>query len=443
MKHNPFISKKSYFDESASFLKGAKKRKLLSRWNKGLLIGTKKISIKNSLQGALVLAPTGQGKTVSYVIPNLLNIKNASAIVLDPSSEIYNLTANYLRSKKFDVKKLDINNPNESEKYNPLGSCKTKADIVQIADAIVDLAYPNTSSDGVFWNSGAAQIIRIISNSLKSDPAKFNLPEVYKLLNRLSFDKDFVNEHLSNTLDEELWNEYKGLLSNNEKVWGSFLGTAKVALASMGNPALEKIAYESSLDFNSLRRTPTVLFLCVPEHEIKFFSFYISLLFRDFFNEMMTLPSKKDLVVYALCDEAGNIRINQLDVFLTVLRKRKVSVSLILQSLQQLKTLYGESAPVIAENCLSHLYFGGISHETTVQLSQKLGMTFNKPEFSFFPTNKPDPFSKQKIPLMTAEAIRCMKPNNILYFYGNLPAVQVKLLPWYKSSSMKRKLRRN
>jgi len=440
---NIFKEKKSYFEDSASFLHGAKKRKLLNRFNKGLVIGSKRISVSKSLQGALVLAPTGQGKTTSYIIPNLLRLYKSSAIVLDPSSEIYNLTSNYLKSKKFTVKKLDINNPTESEKFNALNACKSKADIAQLSDAIIELAYPNTNSDGIFWNSGAAQLIRIMANSLKSNPAKFNLPEVYKLLNQLSYDPGSVNKHLSETLDQDLWEEFKGLLSNNEKIFGSFLGTAKVSLASMGNPALEQIASENTIDFSSLRKTPTILFLCVPEHEIKFFSFYISLLFRDFFNEMMTLPSKNDLVVYVLADEAGNIRIDQLEVFLTVLRKRKISISLILQSLQQLKALYQESASVIAENCLSHLYFGGISHETTVQLSQKLGMAYKREkEFSFLPTNKKESLSNEKIPLMTAEAIRCMKPNNALYFYGNLPAAQVKLLPFYKSSSMKRKLRR-
>jgi type IV secretory pathway TraG/TraD family ATPase VirD4 len=439
---NPFINQTSHFDDNAYFLKGIERFQLLNNWfNTGLVIGTKRITVQKSLQGALLVAPTGVGKTTSYIIPNLVSLSDCSIIVLDPSGEIYDLTAKYL-SKNFTVQTLNLTNPKISEKYCPLFSCKTKDDIAMLADAIIESAFPNSKGSEIFWCQGAMSIINIMINSVKNQPLNYNLAYVYQLLNRLEFDKDFINKHLSETLDDELFNQYKGLLSQPEKVFGSMLGTAKIALSPMGTPSLKQVSSANTINFNNFRKTPTILFVCVPEHRVKFYGFYLSLFFRECFESFMPLPTKKDLVVYMLLDEGGNIYIPQLDTYITVLRKRKVSVSLVLQSLHQLEALYGKNAPIISENLLSHLYYPSLSLETCRDLSQKLGMTEKKPAFTFLPSNEKSNIPKTKIPLMSAEAIRCMQDNRGLYFYGNLPAAKVKFKPWFKSFSMKRKIGR-
>lgn len=439
---NPFINHTSHFDETAYFLKGVQRFQLLNNWfNTGLVVGTKRITTQKSLQGALVLAKTGVGKTTSFLIPNLLRLKKSSAIVLDPSGEIYDLTAKYL-SKNFTVQTLNLTNPKISEKYNPLFSCKTKDDIAMLADAIIESAFPNGKGSEVFWNQGAKSIINIMINSVKNQPQNYNLGYVYELLNRMEFDKDFIREHLSKTLDESLLNQYIGMRQQPDKVFGSMLGTAKIALSPMGTPSLKQVSCDNTINFENFRKTPTVLFVCVPEHRVKFYGFYLSLFFRECFESFMPLPTRKDLVVYMLLDEGGNIYIPQLDTYITVLRKRKVSVSLVLQSMHQLQALYGDSAPIISENLLSHLYYPGLSLETCKDLSQKLGMTEKKSEFSFLPSNKKSNAPKTKISLMSAESIRCMRDNRGLYFYSNLPAAKVKFKPWFKSFSMKRKVGR-
>ena len=111
----------SHIDKSAMFLTGIDRFNLMNRFNTGLSLdgSNKKISLKRSLQHVLVLAPSGAGKTTSYIIPNLLRLKHSSSIVLDPSQEIFNLCGKKL-SKKFDVKVLNVTNLSISERWNPL-----------------------------------------------------------------------------------------------------------------------------------------------------------------------------------------------------------------------------------------------------------------------------------------------------------------------------------
>lgn len=140
-----------------------------------------------------------------------------------------------------------------------------------------------------------------------------------------------------------------------------------------------------------------------------------------------------------LLDEVGNTYVNGLSGYITTLRKRKVSVSLILQSTRQLYSLYKDDADTILENTLNHIYFPGLSLETCQKLSQKLGFRYSNHQSAFFPTNKKE-YGREA--LMSVESIRTLKSNRAIYIYGNLPPVMLRLTPWFKSFSLKRKLRK-
>ena len=59
----------------------------------------KRLSEKTSFQNCLVCAPTGVGKTQTFILPNLLKINGQSVVVTDPSGELYDSCYCYLESK--------------------------------------------------------------------------------------------------------------------------------------------------------------------------------------------------------------------------------------------------------------------------------------------------------------------------------------------------------
>ena len=75
-------------------------------------------------------------------------------------------------------------------------------------------------------------------------------------------------------------------------------------------------------------------------------------------------------------DFASNAVIPDFDKVISVIRSREIYVSLILQSLSQLDSMYGKDrAMTIINNCDSCLYFGGQDVETARYIAVKANKT--------------------------------------------------------------------
>ncbi|MCQ2748153.1 MAG: type IV secretory system conjugative DNA transfer family protein [Mycoplasmoidaceae bacterium] len=72
----------------------------------------------------LVFGMTRSGKTQGFVLPTIL--ANASCnnkpcfVITDPKNELYKLTSLYLEKHGYRIWKLDVTNPTNSNRLNPL-----------------------------------------------------------------------------------------------------------------------------------------------------------------------------------------------------------------------------------------------------------------------------------------------------------------------------------
>jgi type IV secretion system protein VirD4 len=430
----------SHTQKSAKFLTGIERFSLLNQFNNGLVIdGKSRISEKDSMQGTIVLGASGFGKSTVFSVSNLMKIKNASMYVMDPSQELYDLTHKYLE-KHFEVVSINLIDVSLSSAWNPLTKATTNEDMKMIADAIISSSFPEENGSTRFWNEQAKSLIYLLLVSILNRPEKKNLMYVYNMLNRFNeSDKKELTKELSENLDNDAWLEYKGLVSQPEKVLGSTIATAKTALSPIATETLKKISSTNEIEFETFRKKPTVLFICVAENRLKEYGLFLALLWREIMETLMEMPQKKDLIQYLMLDEAGNVFVPKLANYITVLRKRKVSTSLILQSMRQLKSLYGDDSATIIENTKNHIYFPGLSFQTCKELSQKIGNAAENSESVYFPTNKK---KGTKAALISPESIRTLKNGRALFISGNLPVVLLKLHPWYKNFWMKLKLKK-
>ena len=110
----------------------------------------------------LIIGVPGSGKTRSHVLPNLCNMDDSSAILLDPKGELYSLTAEMMRNKGYSVKLLDFDEPDnpDSSFYNPLRYCKTTDDILSLSKLLVSEDQAKTKDS--FWPNSA----QVLANAL-------------------------------------------------------------------------------------------------------------------------------------------------------------------------------------------------------------------------------------------------------------------------------------
>lgn len=444
---------KSKIYGSADFLKGRAKRRLLSTSNKGLVIdGVSRISLQKSFQHLCIVAPTGAGKTTRYIFPNILNAKRESLVITDPSAEIYRKSAAYLESQGYQVLALNVADVENSVKYNPLARATNYSDVMKVVDVLVEAAYPNSGANEAFWLDGAKSFLAILIKSLTNCPEeKRNLNTVRTLLHQYGGEQEQLDEWLSTYLDEGTFSEYKSFSMQDEKVVSGFLSTAKTALQKLGDPKLQALMQEDNIDFEQLRTQKTALFLIVPEHELRYYAFLLRILYTQLFNMCMELPKKgeKYLDILVFLDECGNIgKIPAFSTLMTTLRKRNVSVSLVLQDVQQLVNIYGQAdaSTILHGGCASKVFYPGLSLKTCEELERVLGKkTVIHTEGGFsenrFGSPKEQREREMGRSLLTADEIRTLSEDKAIFIHGNLKPVLLHTKPWFKNRRLLKKVR--
>jgi type IV secretion system protein VirD4 len=92
--------------------------------------------------------------------------------------------------------------------------------------------------------------------------------------------------------------------------------------------------------FQDLRDEKIALFFQVPEQKMHNYSFILNLFYTQFFNFAMQSLDNTKMPIYTLLDEFGHQTIPHFSSIITTIRKYKVSISIILQSISQLEAKY-------------------------------------------------------------------------------------------------------
>jgi len=409
----------------------------LNAKNDGLVInGLDRLDLKHSFNHMAVIAPTGAGKTTGYIIPNVLQL-NHSMLITDPSGEIYQKTRKHLRQKGFKLKTINPNDLKHTHFYNPLAKVKTDTEIKKISDILITNAYPEPKGDQEFWNNAARNIINIVIRVLKKgDPKKNNLAGVRNLLQLYGssqFDQTVAQNAVQSTL-----NEFLGFERQDTKVKQGAISTAKYALEPFSDPDLCQLTEIDTIRYEDLRNRLTAIFVIVPEHEISYYSFLLSMMYTQIFNFCATMhPGSKNFPVFFLMDEFGNSgKIPNFETLITTLRKRSCSISIILQDLKQVTKIYGKDSDstIINGGCTGKIFFPGLGIETCTQIEKMLGQKT---------VNQSTEFGKKQMigrSLYTADEVRRMRPDEAIFFYGNRPPIKLKITPYYNNNSFQSRI---
>lgn len=425
--------------------------KFLNGMNRGLVIDgqDKRLSEKDSFNHMAVIARSGGGKTTSYIVPNILKLASSknSMIVTDLSGELYEQTSGYMHKKGFKVYALDPEDLNSSIGYNPLYYALTSVEIDEVAEILIRSANPGQiKPEDKIWIDGAKNFLAILIKVLvgTKDYRYINLANLKYLLNNYNASypdpetgtKNYkLDDLVYKYCDDRTFDEWRGFMGSNEKTLQSFLATANTALNAIGiNENLALLTANHSINFENFRKEKTILYIKVPQHKQELYSFLLNLFYKQFFNAMMNrLPSKNDLAVFCLLDEFGNMAIPHFSSTVTTIRKYKVSISIVIQSLKQLETKYGrdDAHTIMTGGITGKLYYSGADYEMSEMLSRSIGTQY---------VNRVDEYGRVhyfKEPVLSADEIRTMGDNEVLFIYGNKLPLKMNVKPYFKDFVLK------
>lgn len=323
----------------------------------------------------LVIGPTGAGKTRSYVMPNVLD-SHESMIILDTKGALYEQLCDMLTYKGYDVKLLDFRNLHRSFGYNPFDHIRyekakglySEKDILSLSSCLIS----DLSSKEPYWDNAARQYLAcLISYVLEALPEEeHDLISVMKLLHIMSgdvFEKMMYELHLEKP-DSSAYLRYMNIkdMRTAEKMDSSIKGILSTNLDPLCfDEAMVLYHHPSKIDFRTFGERKTALFLTISDTDRsldKLADAFMSQALQQLcLSADQTAHHRLKVPVRLYLDDfANSLFIPDFDKIISVIRSREISVSVILQSVAQLNSLYGEAkASTIINNCDRLLYLGG------------------------------------------------------------------------------------
>lgn len=338
-----------------------------------------------------IIGPSGSGKTRGYVIPNIMQEKDSSMVIVDTKGNLYTQLSPLLEKRGYKVMLLDFRDPDNSIGYNPFhyigfDSEKNKYNDVDIL-SLAGCLHGNESTQEPYWDYAARNLAACICGYVLEvlPKSKHNFHSFIKLFNHIMpgiADELFGELATQNpkSFAVSQYNFFKTVM-NAEKTFACVKSILAASISCLGSEdLLELFNKDEKIDFCSLGTEKTALFVNVSDTDRSLdvlFSIFYTQLFHtlcDFADSRSDSRLPIPVRVY-LDDFANNVKIENFDKLISTLRSREIYISLILQSITQLDSLYsGDMARTILNNCDHLLYLGGNDQTTADFISVRTNL---------------------------------------------------------------------
>jgi len=381
------------------------------------------LNFKKTLEGVSVVAPTGEGKTTSLFMPNLLSndLPKSSLIIADPKGELYKTTSNY--QQNIGRTPILFEPLGNNAKYNPLEFCNSFTEVRELATNIIQ-------------NGGLALQMATGRNGGSTEWENMTIPLfTAALLNSKSISqavKFLINtsplefpEILGNNENPDVREQFNIFMSSasSPKTMASITSTLLTNLQLFTDHNIIKTISTSTFIPEDFREKPTALYIKYDEVKSNYLAPFLSIFYTQLINKIMY---KEGLPVLFFLDEFQNIgRINNFEQIVAVCRSRKVGFLVCLQNLVKLYDIYGKNnATTILNNLKTKCILPSLTDlEALNYISNLCGDT----EINTENTNgKNKSYSKTTRKLFTLDEVRRIPDEKILIIAHNkLPLLNV------------------
>ena len=405
----------------------------------------------------LTVAGTRGGKGTNLIIPNLLGLGGyqGSWVVIDPKGENAAITARYQRESGRNVVILNPwglleDHIGEAQSYNPLDILSDTNSIHLVDDAhmIAEMLVPVERGDkNKFFTDTARSIVtglimQIVTTQEGDDRtlktlwkwARLAGDEWDELIARMRLNQDLVNGEIIRNSG----NEIVKLMEAGEETFGSIISSVLQATDFLKSPSLQK-ALCSGYDPSTLSDGNTALYIIIPADKLQSHARWLRLMATTTLRAVVRNPNKR--VTFLLDEFAALGYLPEIETALSTYAGFEITVWPILQSLIQLKGLYGDNWETFTANTAIRQFFTINDNFTADYVSAAIGQTSHViTTRSWFGVQ--DANANQR-PLVTSDEVRRGSAENIFAFFGgNPPTVFVKR-PYYQMPELAERTSKN
>ena len=398
----------------------------------------------------LVVGGSGAGKTRFYAKPNLMQC-NTSFIVADPKGEMLRSIAPLLIENGYDIKVFNLIEPENSDGYNPFVYIRKDEDVIKLISNLIQNTTPkNAQQNDPFWEkSEIALDSALMLYLLHEAPPEEQTFEMLMFLieNAATVEDedesgyqspvDILFQGLEDEKPEHIAvRQYKIFKQASGKTAKSILISAAVRLAAFNLPEIAKMTSYDNLDIGTLGERKRAIFCVIPDNDNSF-NYLVGMLYTQafqalYFNADNNHGGELPIPVHIVMDEFANVALpDNFERILATMRSRRISVSIIIQNLAQLKALFKDSWENITGNCDTLLYLGGNEQSTHEYISKMLGKEtidtrtrgITKGQHGSSNTN----YQNAGRELLTLDEVRLLDNSNALIFIrGERPLIDKK-----------------
>lgn len=396
----------------------------------------------------IVIGGSGAGKTRFYCKPNIMQC-NTSFVVLDPKGEILRSEGYMLEKEGYVIKVIDLIDMPKSHGYNPFHYIQSDKDILKLITNLIRNTTPKGSqSMDPFWEKSETALLEALMLYLyhyaPEDEQNFTM--VMEMLTYAEVKED--DEEYESPLDELFYHlersdpdslalkQYQIYKQAAGKTAKSILISVGVRLAAFNLDSMASLTRFDELELDKIGERKTALFAVIPDNDSTF-NFLVGMLYTQLFQMLYyqadyVYGGELPVPVHFLMDEFANVALpDEFDKLLSTMRSRQIFVSIILQNLAQIKTLFKDSWESIVGNCDELYYLGGNEQSTHKFISEYLGKetldtnTFGKStgHSGSYSTN----YQQTGRELLTPDEVRLLNNDyGLLFIRGELPIMDKK-----------------
>ncbi|MGL4413304.1 type IV secretory system conjugative DNA transfer family protein, partial [Roseinatronobacter monicus] len=338
--------------------------------------------VSKTFPHALIVAPTGRGKGVGFVIPNLLTYKG-SAVVLDVKGENFRETSRFRASmgdKVFRFAPTDWDRP--THRYNPLAriAAMPNPDRQQMELKLTAKLFLQTDNEKLSGLLAGGIDLFVASGLLAIERGVPTIGEIYRIT---ASGGDKQKEYLKRAQEVKHASAkliFERMASTNNDTLTSYLSLLMTSgLDTWDNRAIDAATASSDFSFRDIRRRPHTIYLVVESEMIRPLAPLIRLFFSDLIASLQAKEPADDepwpvMIMLDEFDRLGKMPIVAESI--KTLRSFGGNLAIVTQTIPALDEIYGENTRRSLQGGAGvKLYLTPSEQKTIEELSQAVGKT--------------------------------------------------------------------